>query len=508
MKASSDSVSSRVRWAGSTRRSTSGAAVLEGRNDHTALPEAPRKDSETAPGAHARAARRACSIEAWRITTRSAQPPHGVDRASALPDLEVEDRTLERAGVPGPADDLAGDHLLAAAHRGTRQVGVQRVPAAAVVEDDHLAVRAVVRARVVDAAARHRVDGLAGGGPDVDPVVERHRAEARMLLVAVATDDLAAQGPGELALALLELALVGGERLRRLGALRLGAAALLLLATLPFQLGEQGLDAARRLLEVGRGGLVFLALALDPAHRLLLLLGQAVEALLLLGLLAQRLVDLLVGLVEPRLVPLDPLLLLGDAEQDAAVLARDPGQKVPAREELGEGTGRQDELELAGAAVLVEVPQALGEAAPLVAQAGPRAGEIGARALELALELELARGQALHVRTRVLELAFGRAQLLQDLALPGLERGGLLALLGGLAADVLELAALLVLLVPIRRRGRGSRCRLRGRRRRGRGRLGPRVGQIGRRQEQRQPERGRAREAGTRAPHASASGSR
>jgi hypothetical protein len=51
--------------------------------------------------------------------------------------------------------------------------------------------------------------------------------------------------------------------------------------------------------------------------------------------------------VEALLVPLDLLFFLGDAEQDAAVLARDPGQEVPAREQLRERRRRQEEFELA-----------------------------------------------------------------------------------------------------------------------------------------------------------------
>src|SRR5262245_30577765 len=138
-----------------------------------------------------------------------------------------------------------------------------------------------------------------------------------MRLVAEPSDDLAAQRPIQLALRLRELAFVGRQRRRRglsgrRGPALLGAAAgFLLLAALAFELGQQRLDALGGALELGGGGLVFLALGLDLGHRLLLLLRQVVEAFLLLLALVERLVDFLVRGVEPPLVPLDLFLFFG-----------------------------------------------------------------------------------------------------------------------------------------------------------------------------------------------------
>src|SRR5689334_8748203 len=87
-----------------------------------------------------------------RPRARLLQPGLRIDRRAALADLEVKDGTLERAGVARSADHLTGLNLLPDAHRDARQVRVQRVVTAAVVQDHHLSVGLVVLAGVVHAA--------------------------------------------------------------------------------------------------------------------------------------------------------------------------------------------------------------------------------------------------------------------------------------------------------------------------------------------------------------------
>ena len=173
--------------------------------------------------------------------------------------------------------------------------------------------------------------------------------------VREASDQAAAQRPVELALPPREVPGVG-LRLAPLGAL---VRRLLLAPAL--ELGEQPLDRAGRVLELGGGRLVGLALGLDRGHGRGAELAEGGEPVVLAGgapgvALGLGQVDL-----EPLLVGLDRLLpRLHVLEQDAVLLG-DHHQEVPAGEELRERARREQELQLARGAELVEVAQPPGE---------------------------------------------------------------------------------------------------------------------------------------------------
>ena len=193
---------------------------------------------------------------------------------------------------------------------------------------------------------------------------------------------------------------------------RLLAAALLLLAAAPLEVGEQRLDALRGALQLGRGGLVLLALVrifvTDCFFCFASRSSRFCSSVFLSSVFPPP-----VRLVEPRLVPLDVLLLLGDAEQDAPVLPRDAGQEVHSARAAGRTTRRRGRTRARGRVRTCTGCAAAGRGA----RAGRRAGRASARAPgaspRAGAQLQLARRQLLDVLARRGELALGRAQVLE-----------------------------------------------------------------------------------------------
>src|SRR5262249_11976377 len=139
---------------------------------------------------------------------------------------------------------------------------------------------------------------------------------------------------------------------------------------------------------------------------------------------------------------LDRALLARDALEQHAILLGNHYQEVPARKQLRERLGREQELQLATGRVLVEAAQPVRELRLLLIEAHGAAVEVRARDQELAVEraaLALQRAQPLARRGQLLLGAAQPDQLV--LFAPAQPRGGL-AVLARLLLDLLQLGAL------------------------------------------------------------------
>src|SRR5262249_27687133 len=116
---------------------------------------------------------------------------------------------------------------------------------------------------------------------------------------------------------------------------------------------------------------------------------------------------------------------------------------VPARQQLAERRRGQQELQLAGGAVLVQRAQAAGEPRLLPGQRIEVALEVRARHLELDVEVPPAILERAQAPARRAQLLLGAAELNHGAALLALELARGLALLARLAVQLVQLAALL-----------------------------------------------------------------
>src|SRR5579872_5062767 len=130
----------------------------------------------TAQGSSRTRPRLKCSSGAWDAPrtcadwpeNELAQETHGVDRPPIHAYLEVEVRSGGVSGRADRADRLPFLDLLAVTHEDLGEVAVQGRHRAAVVDDDHVAVTAVVPAGRNNAAFRRCQDGGAHLDRDID----------------------------------------------------------------------------------------------------------------------------------------------------------------------------------------------------------------------------------------------------------------------------------------------------------------------------------------------------
>src|SRR5439155_22389685 len=148
---------------------------------------------------------------------------------------------------------------------------------------------------------------------------------------------------------------------------------------------------------------VGLALRLALLDRAALRLALERETLVLADRLPRRALHLGQMVLEPALERLDHVLAVAHALEEEAILLRHEHQVVPARQELPEGFGREQELQLARRTELVERPQPLAQALALLREQRQVALQVAAREVELRVEtlaaaLQVAEAAAAHAQ--------------------------------------------------------------------------------------------------------------
>src|SRR5262249_49883109 len=205
---------------------------------------------------------------------------------------------------------------------------------------------------------------------------------------------------------------------------------------------QQALQGLRRLLQLGGSGFVGFALGLDLLHGALLGFALRRQAQVLAAGLAGGALHLRQVALQASLQRLHDLLAVPHALEEKAILLRHHDQVVPARQELPERLGGEQELELARRSILVERAQTPAEALALVGEQAEIALQIHAGDVELGVESLAPVLQLVQALAADAQLALGALELADGLVLLTLEPRRRLSVLAGASLDVLQLAPL------------------------------------------------------------------